>query len=115
MGSKCCMGFSPVCLSHSLRALLAGPDQHRAQPCQGWPSSAIHEALDAASTVLRSQGQQRTTSEGGSTESGGARARLIGPLFLLSIIAIKQPAERQARKASLRGGHFNIVQIIRPR
>jgi hypothetical protein len=31
-----------VRLSHSLRALLAGPDQHRAQPCQGWPSSAIH-------------------------------------------------------------------------
>jgi hypothetical protein len=30
----------------------------------------------------------------------------MGPLFLLSVIAIKQPAQRQARKASaLRGGH----------
>jgi hypothetical protein len=30
-------------------------------------------------------------------------------------ITIKEPAERPARKASLRGGHFNIVQIMRPR
>ena len=44
------------------------------------------------------------------------RARLMGPLLFLSVIAIKQPAQRQARKAkALRGGHFNIVQIIRPR
>jgi hypothetical protein len=39
----------------------------------------------------------------------------MGPLFLLSVLAIKEPAERQARKVSLRGGHFNIVQIMRPR
>jgi hypothetical protein len=37
----------------------------------------------------------------------------MGPLFLLPVIAIKEPAQRQARKASLRGGHFNIVQIMR--
>jgi hypothetical protein len=30
-------------------------------------------------------------------------------------VQIKQPAERPARKASLRGGHSNIVQIMRPR
>jgi hypothetical protein len=38
-----------------------------------------------------------------------------GPLLFPSVIAIKEPAERQGRKASLRGGHFNIVQIMRPR
>jgi hypothetical protein len=37
----------------------------------------------------------------------------MGPLFLLSVTAIKEPAQRQARKDSLRGGHFNIVQIMR--
>jgi hypothetical protein len=40
----------------------------------------------------------------------------LSPLFLFSEIAIKEPAQRQARKApALRGGHFNIVQIMRPR
>src|ERR1700678_2821242 len=78
-------------------------------------AAAIHAALDTASTVLSSKGQQRTTRKGKNTEHGWARARLVGQLFLLSVLAIKQPAERQARKASLRGGHFNIVQIMRPR
>jgi hypothetical protein len=39
----------------------------------------------------------------------------VEPLLFSSAIAIKQPAQRQARKASLRGGHSNIVQIMRPR
>jgi hypothetical protein len=40
----------------------------------------------------------------------------VEPLLFSSVIAIKEPAERQPRKASaLRGGHFNIVQIMRPR
>jgi hypothetical protein len=38
-----------------------------------------------------------------------------GLLLFVSAIAIKETAERQARKVSLRGGHFNIVQIMRPR
>jgi hypothetical protein len=42
--------------------------------------------------------------------------RLLSPLLFVSAIAIKQTAERQPRKAqALRGGHFNIVQIMRPR
>ena len=45
---------------HSVRALFAGSTQQRAQPGQGWLSSATCVALDAASTLLRCEGKQRT-------------------------------------------------------
>jgi hypothetical protein len=64
------------------------------------------QALDAASTVLRSNGQQRTTSVGWSTERLVGVSAAGGPLLFPSMIAIKEPAQRQARKAqALRGGH----------
>jgi hypothetical protein len=38
-----------------------------------------------------------------------------GLLWFSPALAIKQPAQRQPRKGTLRGGHSNIVQIMRPR
>jgi hypothetical protein len=45
------------------------------------------------------------------TQSKGGRERGSLADVARRMITIKEPAERQARKASLRGGHFNIVQI----
>jgi hypothetical protein len=64
------------------------------------------QALDAASTVLRSNGQQRTTAVGWSTERLMGVNAAGGPLFFSVVIAINEPAQRQPRKAqALRGGH----------
>ena len=98
-------GFLSVLRQPSLRVLLARPSQRPSQPCQGLPLTR------RARCYAQRANSERLLLVG--TPRDGGRERGLWAAVFVSVIAIKQPAERQARKASLRGGHFNIVQIMR--